>query len=224
MQRDHHSEIRVLLVDDHAIVRCGVRALFEDESDILVVGEAGSGEEALEKVATLSPDLVVMDINMPGIGGLEATRRLKGQFPSVSVIMLTVNDAELFLIESIRAGAASYLLKDSSSKQLVHSVRAVAAGTSLIPLHLLQKAMLSEKKIGVPPPSLEGQLLEPLSLKEMEVLERIVKGMKNLEIAEDLSLATVTVKKRVQSILAKMLVSDRTQAALKAVKLKLVDF
>lgn len=212
--------MRVLLVDDHAFVRSGVKTILDEELGIKVVGEASSGEEAILAAHSLRPDLVVMDVNMPGIDGIEATKRIKQIHPEISVIVLTVNDEEIFLIEAIKAGAASYLLKDSSSEQLVHSLRVIAEGGSLIPLHLLQAAMKDEKDGAN---FIEGELLEPLTDKEMEVLVRICKGLRNQDIADELHLAKVTVKKRVQSILAKMLVSDRTQAALKAVKLRLVD-
>ena len=219
-QTVQHTSIKVLLVDDHAFVRSGVKAILEDEEGIDVVGEAASGEEAIKKAEVILPDLIVMDVNMPNIDGIEATRRIKKNHPSISVIVLTVNDEEVFLIEAIRAGAASFLLKDSSSEQLVSSIRAVAEGTSLIPLHLLRAAMTEETQVKT---HVEGDLLEPLSKKEMEVLVRITRGLRNQEIADELNLAKVTVKKRVQGILAKMMVSDRTQAALKAVKLGIID-
>lgn len=221
MEENGHRQIKVLLVDDHAFVRSGVRTILDEENDIVVVGEAASGEEAIRQADLLLPDLIVMDVNMPGLDGIEATRRIKRKHSSISVVVLTVNDEELFLIEAIKAGAASYLLKDSSSDQLVHSIRVIAEGGSLIPLHLLQAAMRDNNDH--PLNYVEGELIEPLNEKEMEVLARIARGMRNQEIAEELNLAKVTVKKRVQSIFAKMLVSDRTQAALKAVKLRLVE-
>jgi len=213
---------KVLLVDDHAFVRSGVKSLLDEEPDIMVVGEANSGEDAISKVHECHPNLVVMDVNMPGIDGIEATRRIKSSHPEISVIVLTVNDEELFLIEAIRAGAAGYVLKDSSSEQLVHSIRIIMDGGSLIPLHLLQGAV-SDVPVQVDTPRLDSEMVEPLTEKEMEVLVRIVRGLRNQEIADELNLAKVTVKKRVQSILAKMFVSDRTQAALKAVKLNIVS-
>ena len=210
---DEHRQIRVLLVDDHAFVRSGVKAILEFEEGIDVVGEAGSGLEAIEKAESVKPDLIVMDVNMPDLDGIETTKRIKQKHPSISIIILTVNDEELFLIEAVRAGAASFLLKDSSSDQLISSIRAVAEGASLIPLHLLRAAMTEEINTTT---HVEGEILEPLTEKEMEVLVRITRGLRNQEIADELNLAKVTVKKRVQSILAKMMVSDRTQAALKA--------
>lgn len=213
--------LRVLLVDDHAHVRSGVRTLLEEEANITVCGEANSGETALLQTVALRPDLIVMDVNMPGMDGLEATKRLKSSHPEIAVVILTVNDEELFLVEAIRAGASSYILKDNISEQLVNSIRVVSEGGSMIPLHLLKAAVTQETE-SLKTPRLEGELVEELTEKEMEVLRGIVRGLKNQEIADELHLARVTVKKRVQSILSKMMVSDRTQAALKAVKLKLV--
>ena len=211
--------IRVVVADDQDLVRIGLVMILSAQPDIDVIGEAGSGLEAVEKAASLKPDLIIMDVNMPDLDGIEATRRIKEKHPSISVIVLTVNDEELFLIEAVRAGAASFLLKDSSSDQLINSIRAVAEGASLIPLHLLRAAMTEEVNTTT---HVEGQILEPLTDKEMEVLVRITRGLRNQEIADELNLAKVTVKKRVQSILSKMMVSDRTQAAMKAVKLGVV--
>jgi DNA-binding NarL/FixJ family response regulator len=215
-----HKHIKVLLVDDHAFVRSGVKAILQDEEGIEVIGEAGSGEEAIKKAEVMQPNLIVMDVNMPGVDGIEATRRIKQMYPAISIIILTVNNEDVFLIEAIRAGAASFLLKESSSEQLVSSIRAVADGASMIPLHLLRAAMAEETQVTT---HVEGEILEPLTEKEMEVLVRITRGLRNQEIADELNLAKVTVKKRVQSILAKMMVSDRTQAALKAIKLGVVE-
>ena len=202
---DEHRQIRVLLVDDHAFVRSGVKAILEFEEGIDVVGEAGSGLEAIEKAESVKPDLIVMDVNMPDLDGIETTKRIKQKHPSISIIILTVNDEELFLIEAVRAGAASFLLKDSSSDQLISSIRAVAEGASLIPLHLLRAAMTEEINTTT---HVEGEILEPLTEKEMEVLVRITRGLRNQEIADELNLAKVTVKKRVQSILAKMILAS----------------
>ena len=220
---DLPRRLRVLLVDDHAPVRHGVRALLEDEDNIEVVGEAECGQSAILLASSLQPDLVIMDVNMPRMDGLEATKRLKATYPRIAVIILTVNDAELFLVEAIRAGASSYVLKDTISEQLLQSVQVVADGGSMIPLHLLQQAIEKEAPASEEDTSpAEEQLVEPLTAKEMEVLDGIVRGLKNQEIADELHLAKVTVKKRVQNIYQKLMVSDRTQAALKAVKLKLV--
>ena len=211
-----------LVVDDHLVVREGCVAMLKSACGACDVFEADSGEAALSLVRRCSPDLIVMDVNMPGMDGIEATRRLKASHPEIAVVILTVNDEELFLVEAIRAGASSYLLKDKISERLVPSLKIVSEGGSMLPLHLLQAAMSQEQQSVSP--AWKGELTDQLTEKEMEVLRGIVRGLKNQEIADELHLARVTVKKRVQSIFTKMMVSDRTQAALKAVKLKLVSF
>lgn len=222
VESERKKPTRVILVDDHAFVRTGVRAVLSKESDILVVAEAGSGEEAVELALELKPDLVVMDINMPGISGIEATRRIKAREPEMAVVVLTVSDSQELLTEAIQAGAGSYLLKNSSSAHLVRSIRATAHGTSLVPLHLLRQALKSEES--APPEVAEPDTaIEPLTPREMDVLVRIVGGLRNQQIAEELGVATVTVKKRVRRIITKLRVGDRIQAALKAVKLNLVE-
>ena len=184
--------LRVLLVDDHDHVRSGVRALLEEEDDLTVCGEANSGETALLQTVALRPDLIVMDVNMPGMDGIEATRRLKASHPEIAVVILTVNDEELFLVEAIRAGASSYLLKDKISERLVPSLKIVSEGGSMLPLHLLQAAMSQEQQSVSP--AWKGELTDQLTEKEMEVLRGIVRDLKNQEIADELHLARVTVK------------------------------
>ncbi len=212
---------QVLIVDDHRMVREGLRALLASEDDIEIVGEASSGEEALDRVRELMPDVVVMDLQMPGIGGLEAIRRVKDLSPATSIVVLTVDNAELVLLEAIRAGAAGYVLKDASAELLLQSIRLIKEGGTLLPNELLVKALRGVTIRGPrqdPPPE-----FEQLTPREQEVLLLVARGMGNQEIAESLSLSKVTAKKYVHNILRKLQVSDRTQAALMAVRLGLTD-
>ncbi|MBI3927352.1 MAG: response regulator transcription factor [Armatimonadetes bacterium] len=216
MTEDHKT--RVLLVDDHPLVRQGIRAVLEGEPDIEVVGEASTGEEALRMTGSLSPEIVVMDIQMPGMDGIEATREVKRIRPECAVIMLTVNDEEMFLVESVQAGASAYVLKEASGDMLVQSIRALVRGGTLIPTDLLRKA-LSTVQVQ---PRRPVERVEFTS-REMEILNLLTQGYGNKEMAGMLHLAHVTVKKHVHRIIAKLGVSDRTQAALKACRMGLVE-
>lgn len=212
---------QVLIVDDHRMVREGLRALLASEDDIEIVGEASSGEEALERVRELMPDVVVMDLQMPGIGGLEAIRRVKDLSPATSIVVLTVDNAEMVLLEAIRAGAAGYVLKDASAELLLQSIRLIKEGGTLLPNELLVKALRGVTIRG--PRQERPPEFEQLTPREQEVLLLVARGMGNQEIAESLSLSKVTAKKYVHNILRKLQVSDRTQAALMAVRLGLTD-
>ena len=211
---------KILLVDDHRIVREGISAMLAREADIQVVGEADSAEEALEKLRILEPDVVVLDLHMPGMGGLQAVRRVKEIRPTTSVVVLTVENSEMILLEAVRAGAAGYVLKDASTDILVHSIRLILQGGTVINSQLLQKALRGEHKAAPAPP---GERLEALTPREAEVLQLLAQGLGNQEIAETLGTSRVTAKKHIHHIIGKLQVSDRTQAALKAVRLGLVD-
>ncbi|MEW6277229.1 MAG: response regulator transcription factor [Candidatus Eremiobacterota bacterium] len=215
------GSVRVFLVDDHPLVRHGLRAVLASDQDVVVVGEASNGREAVEKMLALppesSPDLVVMDLQMPEMDGLEATRQLKEVRPDTAVLILTVNNSEMFLLEAVRAGAAGYLLKDTSSEMLLPTIRALVQGASLIPADLLQKAVRAQAT------RVSDGDVEPLTERELEILRMLARGMAYQEIADTLSLAYVTVKKHSLNVVAKLGVSDRTQAVLKAVRLGLVE-
>jgi len=201
--------IRVLIADDHAVVRQGLRAFLDLQEDVEVVGEAADGAEALEAAERLAPDVVLIDLVMPGVGGIEAIRGLRERAPSVRAIVLSsfVDDDKLF--PAVRAGAAGYLLKDVQPQELVEAIRTVHAGGAL--LHPRVASRL-----------LEEMATDPLTPREREVLSLIGRGMANKVIARELSLSEKTVKAHVSSILAKLGVSDRTQAALYAVRAGLV--
>ncbi len=214
--------IRVLLVDDQRLMREGLRTLLELEPDLEVVGEAGDGEASLEAYAALRPDVVLMDIRMPGMDGVEATRRLRERWPEARVIILTTFDDDAYVFEGLRAGALGYLLKDVSGEELAEAVRRVAAGGALIQPSVARKVVAEFARLAPPArPAGEG-LPEPLSEREQEILQLLARGLTNREIATRLHLAEGTVKNYVTSILQKLGVRDRTQAALRARELGLI--
>jgi len=218
------NKITVMLVDDHPVVREGLRAMLASEPGIEVVAEAASGEEALQKTEEMKPQVVLMDIRMPGLSGTEATRQLKRSHPSTSVIMLSMYDSDLYVVEAIRSGAAGYLTKDTSRELLCHAIRAVVDGGALVRTGLLRQAVQ-----GLSRPVKEGREGEDSSLasrltpREIEVLRLLAQGHRNKVICAELNLAEVTVKKHVQSITGKLGVSDRTQAAVLGVRLGLAS-
>jgi DNA-binding NarL/FixJ family response regulator len=207
--------IRVLLVDDQALVRDGFRMILELDEEIDVVGEAEDGKAALAAVAKLRPDLVLMDIRMPGLDGLETTRRLMLQHDPPKVLVLTTYDADEYVYDAMKAGASGFLLKDVRKGQLVRAVRTIAAGDSLLDSVITKR--LIERFLGrnrLPP---DGEaLIRQLSVREMEVLKLIATGLTNAEIAERLVLGESTVKTHVARILAKLDLRDRVQAVVLA--------
>lgn len=219
------NDIKVLLVDDHPVVREGVRIMLSGEPGIVVAGEACGGEEAVQKVQELVPDVVLMDIRMPGMSGTEAVRRIKTASPTTSVIMLTMYDSDMYVVEAIQAGAAGYLTKDVSRELLCHAVRSVVDGGTMVRSGLLKRAM--ETFLRVPAERHQrGEdhlLVERLTPREMEVLRLVAKGYANKQIRQELQLAEITVKKYVQAVIQKLGASDRTHAAVQAVKLGLVE-
>ena len=213
---------RILLVDDHRIVREGLAAVLSREEGIEVVGEASSAEQALETVRSLHPDLIILDLQMPGMGGLQAIRHLKVLRPTTSILVLTVENSEMILLEAVRAGAAGYVLKDASADILVQSIRVILQGGTGIDSQLLLKALRGGRSSN-PTDSRAVQDMDALTPREIEVLNLLAQGLGNQEIADALGTTRVTAKKHIHHIIGKLQVSDRTQAALKAVRLGLVD-
>ena len=218
------NKIKVLLVDDHPVVREGLHTMLATAPDIEVVAEAGDGLEAVEKAKEHQPHVVLMDLRMPNMDGLEATRRIKSQFASMSVIVLTMYDNEAYMVDAVRAGAGGYLLKDASRDLLIHTIRAVNSGGMLIKTSLLREAMLglADATNGQSKEKQTHRALNGLTPREHDVLQLVVEGQSNKEIGRALSISEDTVKKHVQTILSKLGVSDRTQAAVKAVRASLV--
>jgi Response regulator containing a CheY-like receiver domain and an HTH DNA-binding domain len=209
--------INVLLVDDHQVVRQGLRDFLELQDDIDVVGEAGSGEEGVQLARELLPDVVLMDLVMPGIDGVEATRQLKEASPSTRVIVLTSFADDNKVFPAIKAGAISYLLKDVSPEDLAHAIRAAQRNEAVLHPDVAARLM---QEFSAPRPS-ETQI-DQLTEREMDVLRLIARGKSNKEIADRLVISEKTVKTHVSNILSKLHLADRTQAAIYALRQRLV--
>jgi DNA-binding NarL/FixJ family response regulator len=214
--------IRILLVDDQRLMREGLRILLELESDLEVVGEAENGQAALGAYADLQPDVVLMDIRMPGMDGVEATWRLRERWPEARVIILTTFDDDEYVFEGLRAGARGYLLKDVSGYDLAEAVRTVAAGGALIEPSVARKVVAEFARLAPPARTAEVGLAEPLSEREVDILRLLAQGLTNRQIADRLSLAEGTVKNYITAILQKLGTRDRTQAALRARELGVI--
>ncbi len=209
--------ISVLIVDDHPVVRQGLRTFLDLQADMEIVAEAGDGEEAVAKAQQHLPDVVLMDLVMPGVDGIEATRRIRALSPSTKVIALTsfADDANVF--PTVKAGAAGYLLKDAQPQELAEAIRRVHRGEALLHPAVAAKLM---QEVAQERPRAPG---EQLTERELEVLRHVARGMSNKEIAEALVLSEKTVKTHVSNILQKLHLADRTQAALFAVKQGLAE-
>lgn len=209
--------IRLLLVDDQRLMREGLRTLLEIEPDLIISGEAVNGEEALAAYETQRPDVVLMDVRMPVMDGVEATRRLRQRWPTARVIILTTFDDDDYVFEGLRAGALGYLLKDVSVHELADAIHTVMDGGVLIEPSIARKVVAEFTRLAVvsspkPAPSIE----EPLTEREQEILRLLAEGLTNREIAQRLYLAEGTIKNYVTNILGKIGARDRTQAALRA--------
>lgn len=214
------AEIRLLVCDDHALFRRGLIATIEEEHDLEVLGEAADTDEAVALAEELAPDVVLMDVRMPGGGGIEATRRITDLVPGTKVLMLTVSDDPDDLLEAVKAGAAGYLLKEVSSSEVANAVRAVHAGASPLSPMLADKLMAEflslEQRATVPKPP-------KLAPRELEVLRLVADGLSNRLIAEQLGISPNTVKNHVGNILEKLQLHSRTEAAMYAVRERLLD-
>ncbi|MGW2305520.1 response regulator [Streptomyces sp. NPDC001809] len=206
--------IRVLIADDQMMVRQGFTVLLNAEPGIEVVGQAVDGADAVAKVAELSPDVVLMDIRMPGTGGIEATRILTSAGASpVKVLVLTTFDLDEYVYEALRAGASGFLLKDASADELAEAVRVVARGDALLAPDLTKRLIAEFSRLSVPPRSPQRDRVGALTERETEVLALVAQGLSNAEIATRLVVAEQTVKTHVSRILVKLGLRDRTQAA-----------
>jgi DNA-binding NarL/FixJ family response regulator len=217
------ERIRLLIADDHELFRRGLRMVLEDEDDIEIVDEAGDGEVAVDLAREHAPDVVVMDVRMPGLSGIQAARRIKEEEPGTKILVLTISDEEDDLYDAIKAGANGYLLKEISIDEIANAVRSVHSGQSLISPSMASKlldefaAMIKkeEQKEEVPAPR--------LTPREMEVLEHVAQGMNNREIAKALFISENTVKNHVRNILEKLHLHSRMEAVVYAVREKLLE-
>jgi DNA-binding NarL/FixJ family response regulator len=212
--------IRLLLVDDHTLFRKGLRQICELESDLEVVGEAGSGAEAVQVAKLTQPDVVLMDINLPGMDGVEATRRLLQALPQTKVVILTMHRQDKYVFEAIKAGAQGYLLKDSETEELLEAIRAVHRGEALLDPSMAIKVLDEFKRLQELAD--RPKELEELSDREVEILRLVGEGLSNDEIAARLFLSEKTVRNRLSIIFQKLQVNNRTQAALLAQRAGLV--
>lgn len=212
------QETRVLLADDHPVVRKGTRELLDSEPGLRVIGEAGDGEEAVRLTLRLRPDLVLMDMSMPVLNGLEATRLIKAQLPGVSVLVLSAYDDDAYLFALLEAGAAGYLLKSVSDRELTAAIHAVAGGEQAI-----DPALTARLAGRVQPDPLAGPIGDVLSAREQEVLRAAARGRTNKEIARDLDISPRTVQVHLANIFSKLNVASRTEAVLSAIRRGWVD-
>jgi len=210
--------IRILLVDDQALVRAGFRMILDAEPDIDVVGEASDGREAVDQVRSLRPDVVLMDIRMPELDGLEATRRIMSApgDDTPKVLMLTTFDLDEYVYEALRAGASGFLLKDTPPEQLVNAIEVVARGEALLSPSITRRVISEFVKGTGPKPQAQFPRLEDLTARELEVLQAIARGLSNAEIARELFVSETTVKTHVARILMKLGLRDRVQAVVLA--------
>jgi DNA-binding NarL/FixJ family response regulator len=215
--------VTVLIVDDQQLIREGLRTLLELERDITIAGDAPNGAAGVAAADELHPDVILMDIRMPGMDGVEATRRIRANDPSARILVLTTFDEDELVLEAVRAGARGYLLKDVSGSELAEAIRSVAAGGAALQPSVARKVMDAFARLAQPAPGTETHLVEPLSVRERAVLGLVARGLSNKEIADRLYLAEGTVKNHVSTILMKIGARDRTQAALTARKLGLLD-
>ena len=217
------KKVKVLITDDHRVVREGLSAILETKEEIEIVGEAKDGGEAVEKARQLLPDVIVMDVSMPGMTGVEATRIIKRELPHIGIIALTMYEDQQYIFDLVRAGATGYLLKDSDSTEILAAIRAISKGESLIHPSVASK-ILAEFSLLAEGKGKKKSLLEhDLTEREITVLRLVADGKTNKEIANVLDLSEKTVKNHVRNIFHKLHVYDRTQAAILAIRKGIIE-
>lgn len=224
------KQIRIGIVDDHGLAREGLRDMLADESDMEVVGEASNGREALSLCSRLKPDLVLMDVRMPGMDGLTATREIKQRHPRTSVLMVTMHENPDYLLEALKAGAAGYVLKDAHQHEVISAIRQVRRGELPLDVQLaarLLRRMAAEEETrraeALKSRPVDNSVEAPTQ-RELEVLELMKLGWTNRQIAQELFISPGTVKNHVEHIISKLGVSDRTQAVVRSLELGIIDF
>jgi DNA-binding NarL/FixJ family response regulator len=218
------EQIKILLVDDHTLVREGFARMLELEEDFLVVGQAECAEDAIEKAKSLKPDIVLMDIRLKEVNGIETTKMVKDELPETEVIILSMYDEEEYVREAVKAGATGYVLKDISQEELIRNIKVVHSGGSYIQPSLARKvlqdlASMSNAKVAAPVRS----TIRELSEREVEVLQHVADGKSNKEVAVELTISEKTVKAHLRSIFRKLEVGDRAQAVATAMRRGLVE-
>jgi two-component system NarL family response regulator len=217
------ERIKVLIADDHRVVREGLCAILKTKEDLEVVGEAQDGQEAVEKARGLLPDVILMDVSMPRMSGVEATRIIKREFPHIGIVALTMYEEQQYIFDLVRAGATGYLLKDTDSSQIVAAIRAIYRGESLIHPSVATKILAEFSLLA------QGKSKKPsweehdLTEREITVLRLVADGKTNKEIANSLDLSEKTVKNHVRNIFHKLQVYDRTQAAILGIRKGLIE-
>ena len=227
-----YSQVNVLIVDDHPLFRQGVRWALSNERDINIVNEASSAEEAIEMIAKREPDVVLTDMHLPAMNGLDLTRKLRRQYPSLGIIMLSMYESDEYAFNALSAGAAAYYSKEVSPQHLASVLRRVARGEYVINDVMFDDPRVADRILTqfrglhagiIAEPDLDISVFSPLSDREIEVLEHIAEGSANKDIAEALGISTQTVKNHISSILRKLSLNDRTQAVLYALRRGWID-
>lgn len=216
MAMDRGEKIRVLLADDHSLLREAMRNCIDHEEDMEVVGEAGDGEEAVRLCSDLNPDIVIMDIVMPKLNGIEASKQIKEMNPAVAVLILTAYDDDRYILGLLEAGAAGYLLKSARGRTVVEAVRTISRGESVLHPTVIAKLLKHALRTEVSPE--ESRYGDLLSAREMEIMKLAARGMSNKDIAEELCLTVRTVKAHLSNIFSKLGVASRTEAILKGLR------
>ncbi|MCA9959821.1 MAG: response regulator transcription factor [Anaerolineales bacterium] len=207
--------IKVIICDDQAIIRDGLEMLLKLERDMEVVGLAQNGAEVVELAATLMPDLILMDLKMPGLNGVEATRRIRAQYPEMKILVLTTYDDDVWLFDAIRAGASGYLLKDTPREKVLEAIRGTVSGQAFVDPAVAGKLLQQTANQQVKPAT---QITDKLTGREEDVLRLMARGLSNAEIAAQLYLSEGTVRNHVSAIFTKLDVADRTQAVIIAIR------